>query len=195
MKQKIADYLLIFLILCLTAMFGYSLYQNSKLENVIENQNTFIMEVTGKQSKFDKESKEYRDSLTSYSKEISFRLNGNKLTSDQFVKAYDKLADERDSIIDANRTLKLKYDLAQDIYGFKIKVTETKTKVFYSAVPYTKADSAETALWFFKDRLKITKKGWTADITGPKEVAELEKSIRKVGETSKKIVDSAAKNN
>jgi hypothetical protein len=136
----------------------------------------------------------HRDSLTSYSKEITYLLNGKEINSSQFVKAYDRLADERDSLKEVISDLKFKYNLAKESYGFEIEVVQRKAKVSYSTVPYTKADSASMALLFFKDRLKRTKKGWSVDTTGPKDIEEIKRELKKVSKEAKAIVDSAEKN-
>ncbi|MNL43111.1 hypothetical protein D3C87_1656080 [compost metagenome] len=111
--------------------------------------------MTGKESEFLKESKKYRDSLVSYTSETTFLTGGKELTSDQFVKAFDKIRQERDS-------LQSLYDYAKGIYGFevRVKITSDSTQTLYRKGD-SKADSAEIALLYFHDRIKLRNNVWT----------------------------------
>lgn len=191
MKEKVLGILVLFLFIALSGVLSYALYDNSRLNNVIDNQNAFIKEVTGKESEFDKESKKYRDSLTSYTNKISYLLEGKTISSSEFVKAYDRLRDKSDSLQRELDDLKFIYRFAKSSYGFDVKLYRTDSTLKVSTVSYTKADSAQTALQFFHDRLKRTKTGWTIDTTGPKDLEDVRKKIKELNKKSKAIVDSA----
>lgn len=184
MKNKVVDIILFIGFICLAGVAAYSIYNTSKLETVIENQNNFIKEVTGKESEFVAESQKYRDSIVSYTKEITYLLNGKTLTSDQFVDAYDRLRSEKDSI----NTL---YNQAKKFYGFEIIMEDKNdsTTLIYSK-GNTRADSADIAYRFFKDRIKRNQKGlWTADLTSKEDLNKLNKQIKS---NLKKMLDTSA---
>jgi len=187
MKEKITAILLLFLFSTLIGVLMYSFYDNSRLNNVIEDQNEFIKEVTGKESDFAKESKKYRDSLTSYTNEIKYLLDGKTITSNQFINAYEKLSKRNDSLNTELDNLKFIHSYVKKLYGFDVKVMKTDSTISISALPYTRADSAKVALDNFHDRLKRIKNGWEVNITGPREIKKANDQIRKTFDKNKLI--------
>lgn len=192
MKRKILTALFLIYIASLILLGGYLGFENDRLKNVIVEQNEFIKQVTGKDSVFINQTNKYQDSLSQYTEKISFHLKGKPVTSDQFIDAYRKLEDERDSLKDV-------YDYARKAYGFDIKVTkkETKNTITTTLGPKgkTRADSADITYYFFKDRIKFKKGSWYADLTSKEDVEEVQKEIDEMNRKLKAALDSAKKTN
>jgi len=162
MKNKIFDFLQLVLTIISIGIAGYFLYENEKLNTLVGNQNTFIKDVTGKESEFLKDSKKYRDSIVSYQNETTYLTEGKELTSKQFIERFDKMRVERDS-------LKSLYDYAKKVYRFDVTLKSTKDSITLSTSGKSRADSARIALKYFKHRIKRHNLDWTITVDPPEE--------------------------
>lgn len=183
MKKTIYNVLLAIGLVITTLLFAYVLYDNNRLNSVIEEQNQLIKLTTGKDSKYLMDSKKYKDSIDKFTQRLTLITDGKKLNTFQILDAYHELESKNDS-------LSILLDIAKKEYGIKFKITKKGNTISYGTLGNTRADSASILYPYFKDKLKKRKGSWYIDHYSEREIKEFEESIDK---KLKPLNDSLAK--
>lgn len=169
-------------------LFAYVKYDNSRLNNLLSEQNRLIKSMTGKDSRYLMDSKKYKDSIDKFTQRLSLITNGKKLNTFQILDAYRDLEKKND-------TLNILLDIAKNDYGIKFKISRKGNNTVYESAKNTRADSARLLYPYFKDNLKKRKGQWYIDRYNEREIKELEdkldKKLKPLNDSLRKINKSS----
>ena len=159
--------ILVLALVCTSGFMIYLIDTVNYLQNTIKQKDVIINKgLVSNKAKVES----LTDTVKSFTEKYDFIISGKKLNSTQFVDLFSKVESEMEDY-------KYKYELAQKIYGFEIVKTIQGTKALYSAKDYTKADSAQLTLKWFRNRIKLKDGVWHIDNTGKEDLEKYDKAV------------------
>jgi len=168
------------------AFAGYIAFQNSRLQNIIAQQDQLIKKANHDNGSYLDRARNYKDSVKTITERISFLMGNKKMTSDQFIQLYNTTSEQRDSLAALLSDERFLFNYAKDQYGFNVFLYKNNDTTIASS-KLSRADSAKIAFKYFKGRLKRTNNGWEINTFGNE--AD-QRKIKTLYDKAKEIISS-----